>query len=140
MSRLQKNAWFGIGVAVMFAMISAIFIKSMTASNAGGKIYIIALVVACGVAGSAIVILSNKEDAKYDEREQVIRLKAFRWAACAWALVLALMCYVPFFVIGGAGNMGVYYLPAVFWCCILTAQVVYSAVILFQCRQEQSDE
>jgi hypothetical protein len=71
MNRLQKNAWFGLGVAVMVAMISAIFIKSMTASNAGGKIY---------------------------------------------------------------------YLPAVFWCCILTAQVVYSAVILFQCRQEQSDE
>jgi hypothetical protein len=56
-----------------------------------------------------------------------------------WPLfVLAAMA--PFFVIGGAGNMGVYYLPTVFWCCILTAQVVYSAVILFQCRQEQSDE
>ena len=87
-----------------------------------------------------IVIFSSKEDAKFDEREQLIRLKAFRWAGCAWALVLAIMCYLPFFVVGGAGNMGVYYLPAVFWCCILTAQVVYSAVILFQCRQEQSDE
>ena len=101
---------------------------------------IIALIVACGVSGSAVMIFSNKEDAKYDEREQIIRLKAFRWAMCAWALVLALLCYVPFFVIGGAGNMGVYFLPAIFWCCILTAQVIYSVVILFQFRKGQSNE
>ena len=52
MSKLQKNAWLGLGVVVMVAMMSAIFIKSMTASNAGGKIYIIALLVACGIAAS----------------------------------------------------------------------------------------
>jgi predicted membrane channel-forming protein YqfA (hemolysin III family) len=139
MNRLQKNAWIEFGVAVIAALLSVVFITSMVASNVRGITYVIALVVACCVIGPLVASFAYKDESKYDERERMIRRRAFRWATCALILFLILACYVPFFLIGGQGSIPIYYLLIIFWGSLLITQTVHSSVILFQCAKEQDD-
>lgn len=139
MSKLQKNAWFEFGVAAIAVLINVGLITSMVASNARGLTYIVALVVACCVIGPIATYFSYKDESKYDERERMIRRRAFRWATFALVLFLILACYVPFFLIGGQGSIPIYYLLIIFWGCLLITQTVHSSVILFQCAKDRGD-
>jgi len=139
MSKLQKNAWTEFGVAIIAVLINVGLIISMVASSAHGLPYIVALAVACCVIGICGVYSAHKDEAQYDEREIMIRRRAFRWATFALILFLILGCYVPFFIIGGQGEIATYYLLIIFWGCLLVTQTVHSSVILFQCAKEHGD-
>jgi hypothetical protein len=140
MNRLERNAWIElIGVAISIALLGVIF-THFVKINASGMIFVIILIVS-GIVSTAIIgVVDYKIESRYDEREKKIRQKAFRISAMALAGCLLLMCFIPFFLIGGKGGIAVYYLPMIFCCCLLVAQTVMSCVILFECAKEQADE
>ena len=140
MNRLEKNAWielFGVfALTVLMGMMFAFLVRI----NASGLSNVIILIVVGSVSLVVIGIITYKIESKYDEREKKIRNKAFSIATMAMVLCLVLMCFIPFFLIGGKGSIAVYYLPMIFCGCLFIAQVVMSSVILFQCAKEQTDE
>ena len=140
MNRLQKGAWIELAIVVFCVLIGAVCFAGLVASNARGITYVVILLVVGCIVGPPIAYFSYKDECKYDEREKAIRRRAFWWAAGAMIMFLCIVCFVPFFLIGGGGNMPVYYLPIIFWGCLMIAQVVQSSVILFKCTMEQQDE
>lgn len=140
MNRLERNAWvelFGVAASTVFM---ALAFTHLVKVNASGMIYVGITIVAGSVSAVIFGIINYKIESKYDEREKKIRHKAFNVSAMAMTGGLMLMCFVPFFLIGGKGSIVVYYLPMIFCGCLLIAQVVMSSVILFQCAKEQADE
>ena len=133
MNRLQKNAWLELGVVAVCILIGSVCFKFMVASNTQGMTYVVITIVVGCIVGPPVAYFSYKDECKYDEREKAIRRKAFSWSAGAMMIFLILSCFIPFFLIGGAGSMPVYYLPMIFWGCLLVAQVVMSSVIIFKC-------
>jgi hypothetical protein len=139
MNKLQKNAWFEFAMVIIATLINTVFFAYMVASNTRGIDNIIICVLVGCIIGPLAFYYSYKDESKYDEREKMIRNRAFRWSTYALAFFLILSCLVPFFIIGAQGNIPVYYLPIIFWGCLLIAQTVHSFVILFQCAKEQDD-
>ncbi len=140
MNRLERNAWIELlGVFALTAIMAVIF-ADLVKKNTSGLIFVMIIIVIGSVFAVIFGIITYKIESKYDEREKKIRNKAFCISAIAMAGCLILMCFVPFFLIGGKGSIAVYYLPMIFCGCLLIGQVVQSSVILFQCAKEQADE
>jgi hypothetical protein len=87
------------------------------------------------------LLLRNKGfGAHFDEREKMIYKRAFVWAAIALLAFLACVCFIPFFVLGGANSVRVLYLPVIFLSTLFVGQLVHSAAVLIQCALEAEDE
>jgi len=140
MTRLQRNAWIELGLMALFTLVNCFLLKFLVNSNARGVLYVVILILVGCIVGPPIFYFCYKDESKYDEREKMIRRKAFSCSMFALVFFLVFICFVPFFLIGGQGSMPVYYLPIIFWGCILIAQVVMSSVILILCELEQADE
>lgn len=140
MTRLQRNAWIELSIMILFTLANGIIFKFMVYSNVHGIGYVIFLILASCIIGPPIFYFCYKGESKYDEREKMIRRKAFSWSMFALFSFLVFICLTPFFLVGAQGNIPVYYLPIILWGCFLIAQVVLSSVILILCELEQSDE
>jgi hypothetical protein len=140
MNRLERNAWIELFGVFALTVLMGIMFAFLVRENASGLFYVMVVIVVGSVTGVIFGIITYKIESKYDEREKKIRHKAFYISAMALGGCLLIMCFVPFFLIGGKGSIAVYYLPMIFCGCLFIAQVVMSSVILFQCAKEQADE
>jgi hypothetical protein len=140
MNRLERNAWIELFGVFALTMLMAVIFACLVKTNASGLIYVMIIIVTGSVSAVIFSIIAYKIESKYDEREKKIRQKAFSISVMALSGCLLIMCFVPFFLIGGQGSIAVYYLPMIFCGCLFISQVVMSSVILFQCAKEQSDE
>lgn len=141
MSKLQKSAWFNLGMVTVCMIISMPCFFFLTWRNAKGVDYIIIFfVVACITAPLFYIIYRKKSyEADFDEREKMINKRAFSFAAMGLMIFLACVCIIPYFALGGQNVIKVYYLPLIFLGTLFAAQFVHSMAILIQCALEEED-
>ena len=139
MNRLQRNTWIELAFTTLAAIVGIIFIYSLRNRNAQGVVYIVICIVVGGPVMLAGMLLSNKVEAKYDEREKLIWRKAFRCSAQTFIVYALLACFVSFFTVGGKGNIPVYLLPVFLFIGLFIGQLVQSAVILILFSLEEQD-
>ena len=139
MNKLQKNAWINLAITIIAALIMAISIAVIATSNTRGIVWVIILVLAGCAIGPPVAYFAYKDESKYDERERMIRRRAFYWSTHASKLFLTLVCFVPFLIISGQSDIPVYYLPIILCGFLLIEETIQSLIILFQCTKEQDD-
>ena len=141
MSKLQKAAWFNLGMVTVCMIISMPCFFFLTWRNAKGVVYILIFFVVACITTPVFYILYRKKsyEAGFDEREKMINRRAFVFAAIGLTIFLACVCFIPFFVLGGQNVIKVYYLPLIFLSTLFAAQFVHSAAILIQCLLEEED-
>jgi hypothetical protein len=141
MSKLQKAAWFNLGMCTVCILISAPCIYFLASRNAEGIDYLlICFIVACLTSPIAYIIYKKKGfEAGFDEREKMIYRRAFSIAVLGLIVFLACVCIVPFFALGGQSVIKVHYLPLIFFSTLFAAQFVHSTAILIQCALEEED-
>lgn len=141
MSKLQKTAWFHLAVVIACVLIGGICFFALTRMNAKGVGTIVVVFVVACVSGLGTYLVRRKRgfEAHLDERERLIYKRALEWAFVATIALLAGICIVPFFILGGQSVIGVYYLPVIFLSTLFAAQFVHSAAILVQCAREDDD-
>ena len=132
MNKLQKSAWFNLGVVTVCMIIAAPCFIFLTAINAKGIDYILTFFVVTCITTPVCYILYRKKgyEADFDEREKMINRRAFSFAAMGLTVFLACVCVIPFFVLGGQNVIKVYYLPLIFLGTLFAAQFVHSMAII----------
>jgi len=140
MNVLQKRAWSELAFMLVCTAITAVALAFMVHMNSKGLSYVI-ICVAVGTPTGLVACLHNiKTVRQYDERERAILHRATMLGGFVLALVMGCASFVAFFVVGGAGTVPVYVLPAMFLGGLGAAQCTQSAVILIQFAREQVDE
>ncbi len=141
MSRLQKAAWFNLGMVTVCMIIAAPCFIFLTARNAKGIDYILIFFLIACITTPVFYVLYRKKsyEAGFDEREKMINKRAFSFAAMGLTIFLACVCFIPFFVMGGQNVIKVYYLPLIFLSTLFAAQFVHSMAMLIQCALEEED-
>ncbi len=141
MSKLQKAAWFNLGMATLFTTIATSGIMYLTHMNAKGVIYVlICLIISCFMIPWLYVFYRKTSiEASFDEREKMINRRAFILSAFALTIFFGFISLIPFFVLGGQNVIKVFYLPLIFLGSIFTAQFAHSTAILIQCLLEEED-
>jgi len=142
MNKLQKSAWRNLVGVTICVPVSIICHYLMARSNARGISYILIWLIVGSVGGLTMYLILRKKGlaAGFDEREKEISKRAFIWAANTLLVFLGCMCIIPFFALGGASDIPVFYLPVVFFCTLFVTQFAYSAAILIQFQLEAEDE
>ncbi|MBN1817971.1 MAG: hypothetical protein JW828_11475 [Sedimentisphaerales bacterium] len=139
MIKLQTRAWIELAVVIWLAAICAGCFVLLVRLNSRGLDTLLIGGIAGLIAGLIIAVHQTRIDRQYDEREKQIRQKAFSWASKAFVVLFGVISFVAFFTVGGKGTVPVYFLPGLFFGCLLFAQFVQSAVILIQCALEDND-
>lgn len=141
MNKLQKAAWFNLGMVTVCMIISIPFFFFLTWRNAKGVDYLLIFFVVACITTPIFYLLHRKKghEAGFDEREKMINKRAFSFAAMGLTVFLAGICFIPFFVLGGQNVIKVYYLPLIFLSTLFAAQFVHSMAILIQCSMEEED-
>ena len=141
MSKLQKSAWFNLGMCTVCISISALCVYFLASRNAKGVDYLlVCFIVACLTAPITYIAYKKKGiESGFDERERMIYRRAFSIAVIGLIVFLACVCVVPFFALGGQSLIKVYYLPLIFFSSLFAAQFVHSTAILIQCALEEED-
>ncbi|MDT8300361.1 MAG: hypothetical protein RQ760_02685, partial [Sedimentisphaerales bacterium] len=124
MNKLQKSAWFNLGMVTACMIISMPCFFFLTRRNAKGVDYILIFFVVASITTPMFYFLYRKKgyEADFDEREKMINKRAFSFAAMGLTVFLACVCFIPFFVLGGQNVIKVYYLPLIFFCTLFAAQ------------------
>jgi hypothetical protein len=141
MSKLEKSAWFNLGLGTLCTLFSMLCFVGFATRNAKGIDYIfIILFTACLTAPVAFILCKKKGyEAGFDEREKMISERAFKISAFGLMVFLGLICIIPFFVVGGGNVVKVLYLPLIFFSTLFAAQFIYSVAILIQCVLEEEN-
>jgi len=140
MNKLQKKAWIELAGVTFFMATSAWTLAVLVRLNASGAHnLIIGLVggLSLGLFGYLHHLSWQK---KLDERERQIAQKAFALSFYAFVTLIGCSAFILFFMVGGAGQVPVYTLPAVLIGGIFVAQFTQSAAILIQFAREHADE
>ena len=134
MSKLQKAAWFNLGMMTVCMIIAIPFVFHLAARNVKGVIYILVCLIIPCITTPAFYIFYRKKsyEAGFDEREKIINRRSFIISAYALAVFLGGVCFIPFFVLGGQNVIKVYYLPLIFFSALFAAQFVHSMAIIIQ--------
>ncbi len=142
MNRLQKAAWLNLVIMAGCVLIVGVGFAVLTELNAKGIVYALIFFAGGSLVIPAIFVLYRRwaVEARFDERERRIHGRAFIWSACITIILLAGICIVPFYVVGGQGLMHVYYLPVIFLTTLFAFQLAHTVVILIQCAIEGEDE
>ena len=140
MNRLEKKAWIELAGVSGCMAVTGICVAILVHLNSKG-IDTLLIGAAVGlIAGLVAYIRTASGEARLDEREKAILLKAFNWAS---RMVIAFWCgssFVAFFIVGGKGTIQVYFLPLLFMAGLFLGQFVQSAVILIQSAKEQNEQ
>ena len=108
--------------------------------NTRGIVYLMIFVIAGLVMGLLSGLRNIVAQAKLDEREKKIALKAFVISSYVFVIFLWCASFTVFFIVGGKSRVPVYTLPAIFLTGLFLSQFIRSAVILIQFAREQADE
>jgi len=140
MNKLQRNAWIEL-VSLTFCIAAAgVILGRFVRSNASGPVYLIIALLAGLPVGLFCYLQHQSELKKYDEREKQIARRAFVLASYAFVMFVGGSACILFFMVGGAGSVPVYALPAVFLGGVFVGQFIESATILIQFAREKTDE
>lgn len=140
MNRLQKKAWIELAAVTFCMATSAWTLAVLVRLNASGAHnLIIGLIMGLSV-GLFGYLHHFSEQKKLDERERQIAQKAFALSFYAFVTLIGCSAFMFFFMVGGAGQVPVYTLPAVLIGGIFVAKFTQSAAILIQFAREQADE
>jgi len=143
MSKLQKSAWFNLD----FLTIGSLF-ALLCFTIAAGRIekvfnyinVILVLLMICFIIPVIYIIGQKKSyEAAFDEREKMINQRATTLSLWGLVIVLYLDCFVPFVALSGGNIIKVVFLPVIFICTVLTAQLIKSIAIIVQCALEEED-
>jgi len=140
MNRLQKKAWLELAGVTFLMPVLGMYMAKLVRLNASGTVYLMV----CLVVGLPFALLGYlrhlSEEKKLDECERQIAQKALALSFYAFTTFVGCSAFILFFMVGGAGRVPVYTLPAVFVGGIFVAQFTQSAAILIQFAREQADE
>lgn len=140
MNKLQKKAWIELAAVTFCMSVTGALLAVLVRLNAsGGDSLIICLIVGLPV-GLFGYLHHLSEQKKLDERERQIAQKAFALSSYAFVTLIGCSAFILFFTVGGAGQVPVYTLPAIFVAGIFVAQFTQSAAILIQFARDQADE
>lgn len=140
MTKLEKKAWLELLVVSLSLFLVIPMLYLLASRNAQGLDLVIIMVVSVGITLLVGAMVEKKKFAKYDEREQKIALKTFRWSAYVFVGFVMLTGFGAFFMIGGAGEVCVVNLPVFFLIGIFIAQLSQTAMIVMLCNTESDDE
>ena len=140
MNRLQKRAWIGLAGATAAVVIAGGGVGLMVHMNAKGIVNIMAFLIAGLVVGLVSCLRNIASQAKLDEREKKIALRAFVISSYVFVLFFWCACFTVFFAAGGKSSVPAYILPVLFLIGVFLSQFIQSAVILIQYAREQTDE
>ena len=143
MSKLQKAAWFNLGLLTISSLFALLFF-----SWAAGRIVkrfnyinaIFCLVMMCIIVPVVCIIAKKKSyEAGFDEREKSINERATSLSLSGLIIFLYFACFIPFVALGGGNIIKVVYLPVIFVGTVLAAQLIKSIAIIVQCVLEQEN-
>ena len=143
MSKLQKAAWFNLGLLTISSLFALLFF-----SWAAGRIVkrfnyinaIFCLVMMCIIVPVVCIIAKKKSyEAGFDEREKSINERATSLSLSGLIIFLYFACFIPFVALGGGNIIKVVYLPVIFVCTMLATQLIKSVAIIVQCALEEKD-
>jgi len=143
MSKLQKSAWFNLGlltIGSLFALMCFYWAAGRIEKGFNYINVILFLLMLCFIIPAVYIIGQKKSyEAGFDEREKMINQRATSFSLWGLVIVLYLSCFTPFVALGGGNILKVVYLPVIFICTILTAQLIKSIAIIVQCALEEKD-
>jgi hypothetical protein len=140
MNRLQKRAKQELILIVVCSLINLICFSFLVARNAQGADCLLICLVA-GIPIALVAVLKQRHfEKQLDEREIAMYRNANMWATWAFVSYLLVFCFSVFFLVGGGGQAPVWFFPAMLFSGLLIAQATQSAILLFWCDKEQSDE
>jgi hypothetical protein len=143
MSKLQKSAWFNFGfltIGSLFAFLCFYWAAGRIEKGFNYINVIFVLLMICFIIPVIYIIGQKKSyEARFDEREKIINQRATSLSLWGLVIVLYLACFTPFVALGGGNIIKVVYLPVIFICTVLTAQLIKSITIIVQCALEENN-
>ncbi len=143
MSKLQKSAWFNLGIVTLsglFAMLCFVLAASRIEKGFNYINVILCLIMMCILVPVALIIHKKKSyEAGFDEREKMIEQRATTLSLSCSIIFLYLASFIPFVALGGGNVIKVIYLPVIFICTAFTGQFIKSMAIVIQCALEEED-
>jgi hypothetical protein len=143
MSKLQKSAWFNLGIVtlgILFAMPCFLFAISRV-EKGFNYINVILCLITMSIIIPVVLIIHRKKsfEAGFDEREKIINQRATTLSFSGLSIFLYFACFIPFVALGGGNTIKVIYLPVIFICTVFAAQLIKSLAIIIQCALEEED-
>ena len=143
MSKLQKAAWFNLGLITMcclFAMLCFALAASRIEKGFNYINIIFFLIMICIIIPVIYIIAKKKSyEAGFDEREKMINQRATDLSLSGLILFLYLACFIPFVAFGGGNIIKVIYLPVIFICTVFITQLIKSVWIIVCCALEEDN-
>lgn len=143
MSKLQKSAWFNLGlitIGSLFALLCFTWAAGRIEKGFNYINVILVLLMICFIIPVIYIIGQKKSyEAGFDEREKMINQLATTFLLWGLVIVIYLACFIPFVALGGGNIIKIVYLPVIFICTVLTAQFIKSIAIIVQCALEEED-
>ena len=139
MNRLQRRAWIELVGSTACVAVAGAGVGLMVYLNTRGIVYLMIFVIAGLIVGLVSGLRNIEAQAKLDEREKKVALKAFVISSYVFVIFLWCASFTVFFIVGGKNRVPVYTLPAIFLAGLFLSQFIQSAVILIQFAREQAD-
>lgn len=143
MSKLQKAAWFNLGLVTtssLFALLCFTVVASKIEKGFNYINAILCLVMFCIIVPVTFIIAKKKSyESGFDEREKIINQRATSLSLSGLIITLYLACFIPFVALGGGNIIKVVYLPVIFICTMLATQLIKSIAIIVQCALEEQN-
>ena len=140
MNRLQKRAWIDLAIVTACVALGGAGVGLAVHLNAKGIVGLMSFLISGSVVGLISGLRSITIQAKFDEREKKIALRAFIISSYVFVIFLGYASFAVFFIVGGKSSTPTYTLPVLFLIGLFLSQFVQSASILIQFTREQADE
>jgi hypothetical protein len=144
MSKLQKAAWFNLGL-VTIACLFAILCFTLAAGRIEKGFNYVNAILCLAMMGGIVIpvtyIIAKKKsyEASFDEREKSINERATTLSLSGSVIFLYFACFIPFVALGGGNIIRIIYLPVVFMCTVFAGQLIKSIAIIARCALEEKD-
>jgi len=140
MSNLQRKAWSNLIVTAVCVAAAGVGVGLAVHLQAARMVTAMSFLIVGSIAFVVSGLRSISEQAKFDERERKIAIRAFIYSSYVFVLLVLLGCFGIFFLAGPAKSVPSYWLPVLFLSGLFFSNVVESAVVLFQFAREMADE
>ena len=140
MNKLQKRTWIDLIGTTACVVLAGAGVALAVHFNARGIVPVMSFVIGSLIVGLGSGLRSIAVQAKFDERERKIAVRAFVISSYTFVLFLCFAAFTIFFLSGARSYIPGYTLPVLLLIGIFVSQLVQSAVILIQFAREQADE
>ena len=140
MNRLQKRAWIDLAIVTACVALGGTGVGLAVHLNAKGVVGLMSGLISGLIFGLICGLRSIAIQAKFDEREKKIALRAFIISSYVFVIFLGYASFTVLFIVGAKSSTPTYTLPVLFLVGLFLSQFVQSASILIQFAREQADE